>query len=71
MGKRRVINLIKNKLSAEQDEVIESLREEIKVKDSIIENLKETLFTEREEKEVKVTKRSKKVQNDRLQLNNS
>jgi len=71
MGKRRVINLIKNKLSAEQDEVIESLREEIKVKDSIIENLKETLFTEREEKEVKVTKRSKKVQNDRLQFNNS
>ena len=71
MGKRRVINLIKNKLSAEQDEVIESLREEIKVKDSIIENLKETLSTEREEKEVKVTKRSKKVQNDRLQLNNS
>ena len=71
MGKRRVINLIKNKLSAEQDEVIESLREEIKVKDNIIENLKETLSTEREEKEVKVTKRSKKVQNDRLQLNNS
>ena len=71
MGKRRVINLIKNKLSAEQDEVIESLREEIKVKDNIIENLKETLSTEREEKEVKVTKRSKKVQNDRLQFNNS
>tara|TARA_Y100000034_G_C6646161_1_gene282651 strand:+ start:180 stop:395 length:216 start_codon:yes stop_codon:yes gene_type:complete len=71
MGKKRVINLIKNKLSTEQNDVIESLKEEIKTKDIAIENLKQALSEENEKKEVKPTKRNKKVQNDRLQFNNS
>jgi hypothetical protein len=71
MGKKRVINLIKNKLSAEQDSVIESLKEELETKDSVIENLKKALSEKSEKKEVKSEKRKQKNKDDRLQFHNS
>ena len=63
MGKKRVIHLIKQQLSEEQNDVIKSLEEELRVKDIVIDNLKRTLSKEREQRSevVKSSSKAKKV----------
>jgi len=63
MGKKRVIHLVKQRLSEERNDAIKSLEEELRVKDIVIDNLKRTLSKEREEQSavVKNISKTKKV----------
>ena len=63
MGKKRIIHLIKQRLSEEQNDTIKSLEEDLRVKDIVIDNLKRTLSKEREEQSavVKNIPKTKKV----------
>ena len=63
MGKKRIIHLVKQRLSEEQNDTIKSLEEDLRVKDIIIDNLKRTLSKEREEQSavVKNIPKTKKV----------
>jgi hypothetical protein len=49
MGKKRVIHMIRQKLSEEQNDTIKSLEEDLRVKDIVIDNLKRTLSKERQQ----------------------
>ena len=63
MGKKRIIHLIRQKLSEEQNDAIKSLEEELRVKDIVIDNLKRTLSKEREQRieVVEISSKAKKV----------